>query len=425
MSVFSSYFEDHSANKFFWHTGRSNIVGLRYADIYLKLSGQYLYTKIASLDYTAGTTTVINETFLVTLMNMDTSIGCGKSTKTSEIHIEVPIIDGVVDTENICCMSDNKSESGISGGSEDSVRVSLIRLSTNKIEVWVKTDKARIMLIRRSYSLSLDSVPENEHYPETYYTANFMETDVFQEDENNSKDELPTYGDIIKDNDNKSDFYGYISPSNFAYGCINYTALYEDNTPDDEYFITPIHVNTIEFSGSSEPIAKINEYDDSFSVTASGVYLLTFKHDFWLQEASSNAIVSTRVYKNSTHLGQLDASIYLEANKRLPFNTGITLLNLKPDDKIYLEANFDNVDGVSIYNKSMMQIVRLCKSETIVPIESDWYDPLVEVGRLGRTVLSLDENDIGTISYGNVDPNDVDNQNYVDYIKNGVSRTFE
>lgn len=425
MSVFDSYFEDHNANKFFYNTGRSNIVGLRYPDIYLKLSGQYLYTRIASLNYNAGTTTVINESFSVTLIGMDTTIGCGRTTKTSEIHVEVPIINGVIDDDNVCCMCDNKSESGISGGVDDVVRVSLIKLPTNKIEIWIKIDKATIALIRRSYSLSLDSVPENQIYPKTYYTAVFETTDGFLESENNSKNELPDYGENIKNNDNKTDYYGYVSPSNFAYGCINYTALYDNNTPAEEYFITPIHVNTIEFSGSNEAIAVINDYDDSFSVTASGVYLLTFKHDFWLQDESNNATVSTRIYKNSTHLGQLDASVYLEQNKRLPFNSGITLLNLKPSDRVYLQATFDNINGVTIYNKSMVQIVRLCKSETIIPIESDWYDPFVEIGRLGRTVLSLDENDIGTISYGNVDPSDIDNQNYVDYIKNGVSRTFE
>lgn len=426
MSVFNSYFEDHAANKFFWNTGRSNIVGLRYPDIYLKLSGNYLYTRIALLNYDSESTTMINESFMVTLMDMDTTIGCGKFTKTSEIHIEIPIIDGIVNTDGICCMCENKSESSISGGADDVVRVSLIKLSTNSIEVWIKTDKAKVALIRRSYSLSLDSIPENMHYPKTYYTAIFTQTDDFVEDNSNSRsDTLPDYGDKLKDNDNKTDYYGYISPSNFAYGCINYTALYDENTPADEYFVTPIHVNTIEFSGNNEPIAVINDYDDSFSVTTSGVYMISFKHDFWLQEESLNAMVSTRVYKNSTHLGQLDASVYLEQNKRLPFNSGFTLLSLKPSDRVYLQANFDNVSGVSIYNRSMMQIIRLCKSESIVTIESDWYDPFVEIGRLGRTVLSLDENDIGTISYGNVDPSDIDNQNYVDYIKNGVSRTFE
>ena len=44
MSVFNSYFEDHAANKFFWNTGRSNIVGLRYPDIYLKLSTPMLFS---------------------------------------------------------------------------------------------------------------------------------------------------------------------------------------------------------------------------------------------------------------------------------------------------------------------------------------------------------------------------------------------
>lgn len=381
--------EDCEENTYFLRTGRKNISGLLFPDHYYINDENYKFLRLLTIDIDDPEQSVyISETFDLNLVNQ-VSDGYSYS-KYNKVHLEFLYSNQTKDiVEDSIVMTIN--DLGNSSTNKTIARLLFIKDSNTKASVWLYMDNINIILINRTFSLSIDKAPENTSHINCNYIATFVNNDTIDPDKELSTIEDTLGTKITETVDSNSLILNKLSALENAiikadldikFNSVTFNTINPVDTIEQQMIATL--VRTID---SVNTFLVIND-DGTVSVSKEGYYSIGLKQGFKVINGSSD--LTLNVYVNSTKLEDLTSTVSLSENFNFQYSTGTIALRLQTTDKIKVTSKWSDI-GIDIINNTALQVTKYldCAEDLdFGTIGSELY-PFVGLARVGSARLLL------------------------------------
>lgn len=368
--IYNSFFEDDNGDVIFFNNGKNSVLGLAQADHCMKNTNNHTYARIAFYTLSdVGDDLLaihINENLHVDLLS---DLEDTKTIKSYRVYLQGYCKAGRVIKESVkgTVFSDMITNPEINPKvyfTEDSY------LEDNVVKyglgVWIEIGEYDYVLTTILSSLSINHSPVNiEHYPSSY-SAEYLNNQTKSADIN-----LTNIQDMIVNN-----MINVATPANqyinerlnilenktknlpFAYiqNSVWYDNTYEPTNANKEELVQPISVR----GTTTDRIVALDPVNKSFSVLKAGVYSLQLKNGFYLAAGESH--LDMIVYKNTDVVQEMKMSLPLHTQIKDTRSSNMYMVKLKPTDKIYLRANWSDIEDIS------------CENETIITITAFDFD---------------------------------------------------
>ena len=363
--ISNSFYEDDECNKYFFYTGKSNVLGLSHPDASLLNDRNYGYMRIALIHFEdsllATDEVTVNESFTIT-GQLESSSAEGTAV-VSKVQL-YGITKGKVPITNTfkCICTPLLGDSIIPNIyiTKEDVDIDGSGSTVPCIGIWLQTSSFYKIFVNNDSSISRSTIPFNEDHLDSRYYVDYLTNSEIESGVNTTS----TYSQVsvnavCRGVSINADMIKRITAlentalPNFKYAYVSYdegfSPVYSGNSALEYQLVSPSAVNYSLANASS--FLKFNSSDKSLSVTEAGTYMIQLSSGIKCgDDAKKNADVELSVYLDDTKIAPMTIQKSLEVGKVDNYSGNMAVVALSTTSKIKVKFKFGVNIGDSISN---------------------------------------------------------------------------
>lgn len=368
-NISHSFFEDDEKNIIFFYSGRDTVLGLSHPDYIIKNNDHFKYARIAFLKPAnfgnSGTMAYLEEKLSIDIFTPEENkMNIAKS---ADIVIGALAKNGRILKNTVYCTVHNDYAHDINKQIKVYITEEFDRSKGYGLGVWIDTEADSYILTTVVKSYSANACPIDTEHFSAGYEAEYLNTIELHTDVNitNSLDIITANQIIVAamyNDDNNARLTALeektqYMPFGFVQNTVVYDNIYKPHNANTDEIITPTSIRGVD----TDRIIKLDPANRAFTVLKEGAYQIQIKNGLYVTSGETD--VSLSLFNESTELADSKMNIHLFARNNKPVKMGYSsnsvMLHLYPGDKIYLKANWDSIDNLTVDNETVVSITAM------------------------------------------------------------------
>ena len=372
-NISHSFFEDDEKNIIFFYSGRDTVLGLSHPDYITKNNDHFKYARVAFLKPSdlGNSSTIVYLEEKLSIDAFTPEENKMNIAKSADIVIGALAKNGRVLKNTVYCTVHND----YAHDANRQIKVyitedSYVDSDGNKkygLGIWFDIEEDSYLLTTVVKSYSANACPIDTEHFSSGYEAEYLNTTELHTDINitNSLDIITANQIIVaamyNDNNNARltalEEKTQYMPFGFVQNTVVYDNIYKPHDANTDEIITPTSIRGVD----TDRIIKLDPANRAFTVLQEGAYQLQIKNGLYLTTGETD--VSLSLYNESAQLADSKMNIHLFTRNNKPVKMGYSsnsvMLHLYPGDKIYLKANWDNIDNLTVDNETVVSVTAM------------------------------------------------------------------